>query len=192
MKQMEWPMNTCTCVQGEAISESPAAPPEGMDVSGRKSSLEPPHLLRACKRWLTYLSWQSDITDAESFGKCCWGAPPSTNLTDFLYFSPLPDLRVKWNALLFHLLMQVFPESLATECPLQGQWACVLPEALWPQENLGRKAVALAWRWPAAVAAKLYRLHVNVVLVLWSMRCCIFNVSLYHYFNAITFFIYAV
>lgn len=88
--------------------------------------------------------------------------------------------------------MEAFLESLTTECPLQGQWACVLPEALCPWGNLGREAVALAWRWPAAMAAELYRLYVNIVLVLWSMRCCIFNVSLYHYFNAVTFFIYAV
>lgn len=179
-------MNTCTYVQGEAILETAQQLlPEDTDVSGRKGSLQPPHLLhvyRPYKRWLIYFV-EATSAMLRALGNVAEMPQLLPTLIRFP-FSPTP--------LLLSSPFSNGVESPTTECPLRGQRACVLPEALWPQGNLGRKVVALAWRWPAAMAAELYRLHVNIVLVLWSMRCCIFNVSLYHYFNAVMFFIYAV
>lgn len=73
-----------------------------------------------------------------------------------------------------------------------------------PQGNLGSDADGEAkqrspfgdrrstpTREPAA-SSGLYRFHVNIFIVLWSMRSCIFNVLVCQYFNAVMLFIYAV
>lgn len=148
-----------------------------------------------------------DLWCLEHLGKCCWGPTPPANHR--WIFPSRPDLCGKWNTPSFHLIMKAFPKILATECPpcWQGQQTCVLPVAqnpgeIWaavasgadgeakqqPPFGDGRSTPA---REPAALSG-LYRFRVNIFLVLWSMRFCIFNVSICQYFNAVMFFIYAV
>jgi len=105
--------------------------------------------------------------------------------------------------------MKAFPKSLTTERPpcWQGQQICVLPVTQQPgdiwavvdggvdgetkQRPLFGDGRSAPTREPAVLSG-LYRFHVNIFLVLWSMRFCIFIVLICQYFSAVTFFVYAV